>query len=420
MKNTKRKIFIFTISSIVLSSVIVMVAFNLMMQTYIKNEAVKALGNEIELYRSIHEQTDDYMYTVDSVESIQVDAIYLDLNYEQEFDFYLSESNKELIAYFKENPGIDEEIRRVSIKNDDFYVAQIHVKDSYYVTPLEIEDASYEGDNVVLENNESYEYIVILFANVKPLNLLSKSMNKVFLGVLLAFILLSGGLGIRLGKQIENSQEKLKQFFQNVSHELKTPIMSIQGYAEGIQTNVIKDQMMATQIIIDESQKMSALVEELLYISKIDSGQITTKNDPIEIKELIYDCLRSIEMMARGNGIEIKIEFDETSPIIYGDEKQLAKAFTNIIVNALSYAKSQINITCNEYKKYLEIVIRDDGDGISEKDLPHIFERFYTGEKGNTGIGLALTKEIIEVHNGKITADNQVQGAEFKVVLNHR
>lgn len=417
MMKTKRQITTFTMSIVLFSLVIVIGSFNFMVYSYIKNEAVKEISNEIELYRYTNADYvyDDYELSIDSVKFIQVNTIYLDRDYKEVDGPYLSENEKRIVSYCRKYPLNNMEIQSLSIQKNQYFMAQLNInKDGYLDDYTVFSDDIYDGGT---ENMGHHEYIVILYTNVTPLYLLAKSMNIVFFALLLAYALLAGYIGIRLGKQIENSQEKLKQFFQNVSHELKTPIMSIQGYAEGIQTNVIKDQVAATQIIIDESQKMSALIDELLYISKIDSGQLTIQKEPIEIKELLYDCLLSVELMAKNKGTEIKIDFSETSLIIYGDEKQLSKAFLNIIVNALRYAESQIIIECKESRKYIEIVIRDDGNGISEIDLPHVFERFYTGEKGNTGIGLSLTKEIIEAHNGQISAGNLDKGAVFKITL---
>lgn len=424
MRNAKRQAFIFTISIIVISFVVVMISFNLVMQSYIKNEAVKTITQKIKEYTNgtptytdengITTYSDEKEYGQDSV---QVDAIFLNLNYEAEKGVHLFEREKKLIENCKETPQNDKEIRFISINNEDFYITQVHVKGSYTNVIVGDTATGITGTKEYSDNSKQEDYILLLYSRVTPLNLLSKSMNIVFLIILLVVALLSGYCGIRFGKQIENSQEKLKQFFQNVSHELKTPIMSIQGYAEGIQTKVIEDPNKAIEVIIHESEKMSDLVEELLYISKIDSGQLTVKKEPIEINELIYDCLRSIEMIAQNKDIEIKIDFDEISPIIYGDEKQLAKAFTNIIVNAVKYAKSQISIKCRKNKKYIEIFFCDDGEGINEEDLPHVFERFYKGKNGNTGIGLALTKEIIQVHSGKITASNSAKGAIFHIIL---
>lgn len=424
MKNRKKQIFIFTISIIVISSVILMSSFNLVMQNYIKSEAIKTITKKMNDYKNGNAT---FAGTDSIKDSVQVNDILLPLNYERMGNIhYFNSENKiiedKIIEYCKQNPHTDEEIQFVSINNEDFYIAQTHIKIIFYnynSTEADINENVInikETENAGLKREEE-ENILILYSRVTPLNMLSRSINIVFLVILLVFTILSGFLGIRIGKQIDNSQKKLKEFFQNVSHELKTPIMSIQGYAEGIQTKVIEDQSKAIEVIIEESEKMSDLVEELLYISKIDSGQLTMKKEPIEINELLYDCLRSIEMIAQNKGVEIKINFDETSPIIYGDEQQLSKAFTNILINAVRYATSQISIKCSKNKKHIEIIFCDDGEGISEKNLPHVFERFYKGENGNTGIGLALTKEIIDIHKGKVTAGNLDKGAVFKVIL---
>lgn len=400
MKNTTRKIILFTISIIFVSAIAVMISFNFMMQAYIQSEAMNAIKAEKKNYYSNVEAANFEKLEVNSIDHIQVATIYLDEH---------GKANKNEIYYFEDAKTILDYCNKHVIPTKKIVERKIDGK-TFYMTRVQYEpvsDGDYYGD----------AGSVVLFTNVTTMKTFAQSMNRVFVIILLAFALFACYFGVRLGKQVENSQEKMKQFFQNVSHELKTPIMSIQGYAEGLQTDVLKDKEQATQIIIDESRKMSNLAEELLYISKIDSGQMKPDREKIYINELIYDCLSPLEIMAKNKGIHFTIEMDDSENVVNGDEKQLAKAFGNIIVNAIKYAETEVKIKTVAKNGIMEIIIEDDGKGINEKDMPYIFERFYTGENGNTGIGLALAKEIVEIHGGKIAAHNSDKGASFNIVL---
>ena len=203
-------------------------------------------------------------------------------------------------------------------------------------------------------------------------------------------------------------------FFQNASHELKTPLMAIQGYAEGIQAGVM-DTASAAEVILEESDRMTELVEELLDISKIDMGRQQLALSETDIRELLYDSIRAVEPAAAASGITIAPDFPEEPIMVKCDDTQMRRAVTNILTNGLRYARSDLCLTCRADRRQVTIRIQDDGDGIAEGDLPHIFDRFYMGKSGKSGIGLALTKEIIHLHKGTIRAYNGDTGAVFEI-----
>ena len=203
-------------------------------------------------------------------------------------------------------------------------------------------------------------------------------------------------------------------FFQNASHELKTPLMAIQGYAEGIPAGVM-DTASAAEVILEESDRMTELVEELLDISKIDMGRQQLALSETDIRELLYDSIRAVEPTAAASGITIAPDFPEEPVMVKCDDTQMRRAVTNILTNGLRYARSELCLTCRADKRHVAIRIQDDGDGIAEADLPHIFERFYMGKSGKSGMGLALTKEIIHLHKGTIRAYNGDTGAVFEI-----
>ena len=264
--------------------------------------------------------------------------------------------------------------------------------------------------------NSEEPYSYIMYIDIGPITRYIVTLNWAFFAVLLAISSVMCLLGFRFGRDIEKEAERQQTFFQNASHELKTPLMAIQGYAEGIQAGVM-DTASAAEVILEESDRMTELVEELLDISKIDMGRQQLALSEMDVRELLYDSIRAVEPAAAASGITIAPDFPEEPIMVKCDDTQMRRAVTNILTNGLRYARSELCLTCRPDKRNVIIRIQDDGDGIAEGDLPHIFERFYMGKSGKSGIGLALTREIIHLHKGTIRARNGDTGAVFEITL---
>lgn len=270
----------------------------------------------------------------------------------------------------------------------------------------------------VQEEQDDWEkpYAYIMYIDIGPITRYIVTLNWAFFAVLLAISSVMCLLGFRFGRDIEKEAERQQTFFQNASHELKTPLMAIQGYAEGIQAGVM-DAGGAAEVILEESDRMTELVEELLDISKIDMGRQLLAVSEMDIRELLYDSIRAVEPAAAASGITIAPDFPEEPVMVKCDDTQMRRAVTNILTNGLRYARSQLRLTCRADRRQVTIRIQDDGDGIAAEDLPHIFDRFYMGRSGKSGIGLALTKEIIHLHKGTIRARNGDTGAVFEISI---
>jgi signal transduction histidine kinase len=238
---------------------------------------------------------------------------------------------------------------------------------------------------------------------------------------------------IRTGDEIEeladgfsNMVQKLKKydvqqkrFLQNTSHELKTPLMSIQGYAEAIKDGVVegKDMEESLDVIIEESKRLKKIVDEMIYLIKLDNVEETFHFEIINIQEIIDQGVKSVKALGDARGISIILEGD-CSYKGHFDKEKLTRAIINILSNGLRYAEKEITITCKKNENCLEIIIVDDGRGFQNNEENKVFERFYKGEKGGTGIGLAITKAIIVGHKGQIEAYNVIpKGAAFKITL---
>ena len=164
-----------------------------------------------------------------------------------------------------------------------------------------------------------------------------------------------------------------------------------------------------------QNDKQGKRIHELIALSKIDSAQAKPKFQETDVTEIIKSVAYSFAPAFENGQKELKTDLcDET--MVSCDEKQMRKVVSNLISNAFKFCKTTVTVKCAAVNGKARITISDDGEGIAKEDLPHVFERFYTGRKGNTGIGLALTKEIIGFHEGEIRAYNQ-NGAVFEISL---
>ncbi|WP_304340309.1 sensor histidine kinase [Metaclostridioides mangenotii] len=213
---------------------------------------------------------------------------------------------------------------------------------------------------------------------------------------------------------LDKYDKEQKTFFQNASHELRTPLMSIKGYAEAIKYNVI-EKGEASEIILEESDRLSEMVEDLLYISKVDNITKSYILTECDLREVLSNCCIKLNAKAKNSKIEFIYDFESKTVLYKCDEKHLTRAFFNLIENSLRYAHNNIFIRCKCFEDQISIEIEDDGSGISNEDLPYIFDRFYKGEGGKHGIGLSIVESIIEKHSGAITASNGKLGAVFLI-----
>ena len=230
----------------------------------------------------------------------------------------------------------------------------------------------------------------------------------------------------QMAYKLEETDVEQKTFFQNASHELRTPLMSIQGYAEGIKCGVFEDEQSkgeAIDVIIDETERLSNLVENLLSISKMDMS----RSGSYEVQKKLTDVDKLCDMVidrVRGNFIhtdkDIVNDIACEGLYIYANENDILRCLENIFSNCLRYCTTSVKFICKPDKdlNYIIFKISDDGPGIAEDVLPHLFERFSKGSDGKHGIGLALAKAIVEEHEGRIIAYNKPEGgACFEIAI---
>lgn len=211
-----------------------------------------------------------------------------------------------------------------------------------------------------------------------------------------------------LGNAMNQAAEKLdlydkdqRDFFQNVSHELRTPLQSIRCYAEGIEYGLM-DEKKSSATIVAETDRLSELVEDLLYISRVDSITNQMKKYENDLRDTLALCAAAQKSLADKNGVKFEYVFDNNPVMFTYNEKHMYRAFSNLISNALRYAKSTVVLSCQQSDEIIAISVINDGVGIFPEDIPHIFERFYTGKGGKHGIGLSIVKAVVELHGGEV------------------
>lgn len=218
-----------------------------------------------------------------------------------------------------------------------------------------------------------------------------------------------------MANELQRYMKSQQAFFQNASHELKTPLMTIQGYAEGIRDHVFdaKESEQGLEIMVTEVSRLKKIINEMILLAKLDSEQSAYQAEHIQVSNLIHQVVGRTLPLVNEKGIELHHELDDDA-IIFVDEEKLLRALLNITINGIRYAKSIVKITVTTSKKKVAIVIEDDGDGIAEEVLPHIFHRFVKGKDGETGLGLAISHAIVEHNGGKIIVEkSDLGGARF-------
>lgn len=234
-----------------------------------------------------------------------------------------------------------------------------------------------------------------------------------------------------LEKDIEEKSkidDMRKQFISDVSHELKTPIALIQGYAEGLIENVNTDdesRKFYAEVILDESNKMDALVKQLLELMKLEYGKREFRNEKFNIVELINEVIRKCKVMLDDRKIDIKFEH-EPEVQVFADSFYIEQVVTNYFTNAIKHAKEvngirqiEVKITNNEETEKVRVSVFNTGDNISENAISKIWGRFYkedtsrNREDGGTGIGLALVKAIMTNYKNDYGVVNKENGVEF-------
>jgi two-component system sensor histidine kinase ResE len=230
--------------------------------------------------------------------------------------------------------------------------------------------------------------------------------------------------------RVDSSQKSQKDFVADVSHELKTPLTSIQGFAQAILDNTAdtpESRTHAAQIIFDESGRMHRMALDLLDLARLESGIADLKMTKVDMTALLQNIVEKFTPRAQQANVNLQLNNVERLPALVGDGDRLAQVFTNLVDNALKFTPEggQVTLSAKNVGAEMELSVTDTGPGVPKEALPRLFDRFYQvdesragGAHHSTGLGLAIVKEIVQAHGGRIGVRSQVgQGTTFTINL---
>ena len=340
-----------------------------------------------------------------SIRQTMVNEAYEDRTLPPAYEFYteelaegiLNEAETDLLNHYNENRSQYMSGNIYSFTGNGHYM---------YFTPI---NAARRGDEFISEDER-----LILYTDVSySVHALHSSLVIMALGAVLSVLLLFF-ISRRLLILLEKKDTSMRNFFANASHELKTPLMAIRGNVDGIRSGYVEPEK-AYDVIEKETERMSALIGSILDLSKLDSGAVHMEVTMNDVREILYDAAGIILPEADKRGIQVNIEAAE--PLFMEcDERMIFSTFSNILTNALRYAEREISVRIEKQDK---IIIRfiNDGVPISDEEIAHIFDRFYKGDKGQTGLGMALAQEYVNLHGGEISAVARDNRTEFVIII---
>jgi two-component system sensor histidine kinase ResE len=230
--------------------------------------------------------------------------------------------------------------------------------------------------------------------------------------------------------RVENSQRSQRDFVANVSHELRTPLTSIQGFAQAILDDTAdtpEARKQAAQIIYNEAGRMHRMALALLDLAKLEAGTADLKMDAVDMKALLQNIVDKFTPQAQHAGISLQLEDPSQLPSLNGDGDRLAQVFTNLVENALKCTPTggRVVLSATSAGTEVQVSITDSGIGIPNDALPRLFDRFYQvdpsragGERHGAGLGLAIVREIVEAHGGRISVRSEPgHGTTFVIHL---
>jgi len=363
---------------------------------------------------------------------------------------FIKDKNKFIKGEDPRNPGIYKVFSAAKITNKGKQVGYVYViLASEEVTNIsEMLAKSYQikliSKSLIITFLASLLFgFIIIWYLTKNINKIISAVNKFKNGDLSARIRLkSKGELSNLANNIDSmadtivknineikSVEKLrKELISNISHDLRTPLTSIQGYAETLvlmdDTLDKKTKLKYLDTILFSTQRVKKLVEDLFEISKLEANQVKTKKEEFSINELLSDIVMKYQLIAKSKSIDFKVDIPEENIIVYADLTLIDRVFQNLLDNALKHTPhgGQILVKIRKTNnKSVEITIKDTGIGISKEELPYIFKRYRKSKeniKEGTGLGLAIVKKILELHNIDIKVESELnRGTSFSFTI---
>ena len=232
-----------------------------------------------------------------------------------------------------------------------------------------------------------------------------------------------------MAEQLRGLEDTRRSFVANVSHELRSPLTSMKGFLEAMQDGTIPEENYGEYIgiVLNETRRMVTLVNDLLDLARIESGTIKLNFEVFDINELIRRTLLTFEARLIENDMEMDVRFAQEQCSVFADPAQIGQVLRNLIDNAIKYSPKgrALQVSTYSMRRTVYVTVRDNGIGIPQEDVPHVFDRFYKVEKAHTpapqmgsGLGLSIVKRIIEQHGQSITVRSaRGRGTQFTFTL---
>ena len=212
----------------------------------------------------------------------------------------------------------------------------------------------------------------------------------------------------------------------DIAHDLRTPLTVIRGYAEALRDGDLPSSAATFETIYQEAEHLSYLIEDLRTLSLVDAGELTLNRQAVSPKDLLERTAAAHLPQAQQSGVTLHVDASVSLPSIHIDSDRLAQVLGNLVSNALRYTpeRGQITLAARRQADGVQLTVQDTGVGIAPDDLPHIFDRFYRGDdaretnEGESGLGLAIAKSLVEAHGGTISVTSTLgEGSVFAVAL---
>lgn len=230
----------------------------------------------------------------------------------------------------------------------------------------------------------------------------------------------------RMSAELTRANQARRQMTADIAHDLRTPLTVIKGYTEALRDGDLLPASATFETIYQEAEHLSHLIEDLRMLSLVDAGELTLHRQAVQPKDMLDRTAAAHLPQAQQSGIALNVDAAADLPPIYVDPERLAQVLGNLVGNAMRYTPEgeQITLAARQQAGALQITVQDTGVGIDRVDLPHIFDRFYRSDdaretnEGESGLGLAIAKSLVEAHGGTITvASTQGAGSTFTITL---
>ncbi|RYL87519.1 HAMP domain-containing sensor histidine kinase [Sporolactobacillus sp. Y61] len=220
-----------------------------------------------------------------------------------------------------------------------------------------------------------------------------------------------------LAASLQRYRDSRRAFFSNISHELRTPVTYLQGYAKVLNDGLVDSEREKKQylsIIYQESVRLEHLIHDLFDLAKMEEGRITLSLEPLDLKEMAKTAMQKVRLKAEKKQLSLQLELQDHVPPVYGDRQRMEQVLLNLLENAIRYTeRGHVSVQLTDEKEATVLSVSDTGIGIPEHELPYLFDRFYRVEKsrarkyGGTGLGLSIVKKYVEMQGGTVDVKSQ-------------